>query len=314
MSRPKVLSTDALPLVSVVIPIYNKRRHVCRSVESVLQQTVGGFELILVDDGSTDGSLGALEHLRDPRIRRIRQSNGGVSKARNTGIDLARASLVAFLDADDAWHPDFLKHMLALHRKYPMAGIYCSGYVIQIGETKKMKARVRGLPLLRQRFLTRNYFGISANGELPITASSVMIPKANLVKVGGFPLGENMGEDQQVWWQICTRQPFACDRRVLATYHRDADNRLCVRDQPRVMLPFARRLEQALPSLGLSWRQRWQAKRYIGGHLLHLARENLRSRHFAATRALLRDRRSRLFPVKWIVRRLQLMWLEKSAA
>jgi len=117
--------------VSVVIPVFNKRRYLLRALESVLAQTHAEFEVILVDDGSTDGSLDTIGHLRDARVRIARQPNAGVSAARNTGIRLARAPLVAFLDADDTWEPGFLAAMLALRYRYPDAGLYASAYRIK---------------------------------------------------------------------------------------------------------------------------------------------------------------------------------------
>src|SRR5271165_7143352 len=92
------------PLISVVIPTYNYGRYVPQAVESVLAQTFKDFEIIVVDDGSTDDTPQQLEPYQD-RIRVHKQANQGVSAARNAGVRLARAALVAFLDADDVWHP-----------------------------------------------------------------------------------------------------------------------------------------------------------------------------------------------------------------
>lgn len=292
--------------VSVVIPVYNKRRYLLRAVESVLAQTLTGFELIVVDDGSTDDSFEVMQTVADCRLRRIWQLNAGVSAARNTGIKLARAPLVAFLDADDSWDPDFLDAMLALRRQYPDAGLYASAYRVKTPGSPARRARIAGLPLWRQRFLSEDYFRISARGELPISASSVMIPRNALVALGGFPRGERMGEDQHVWWRLCARNPFAYDRRCLATYHRDAVERACPANVPEKELPFSVRLNEELPALGLSWRQRLYANRYMGAHLLHLARENAAAGRVAAARTLLCDRRTRLLPIKWLARSVQL--------
>lgn len=295
------------PDVSVIIPIYNKRRHIRRAVESVLAQTHSNFELILVDDGSTDGSLEALKSLDDPRVRRMQRPNGGVSRARNTGIAVARSDLIAFLDADDVWSEDFLHAMFSLRAQFPQAGLYASGYNIKVGNAPSKRAKIRGLPLFRRRFQTHRYFQISATGELPITASSVMIPRQSLLRIGGFPRGVNMGEDQHVWWQLCTHQPFAYDRRPLATYHRDSDNRLCNHNLPSAELPFSKHLRAALPTLGLSHWQTVQAERYIGGHILHLVRENIRAGRLDIAQQLLKDPKARRLPIKWLFRRIQLL-------
>ena len=288
--------------ISVVIPIYNKRPHVSRSINSVLAQTFSDFELILVDDGSTDGSLEETWQFDDPRIRRVQQANAGVSEARNTGIKLARSPLVAFLDADDSWSSTFLEAMMDLRRRYPSAGLYASGYAVKVAGQQPRQARVSGMPIFRRRFQSDAYFRMSAGGELPITASSVVIPREQLLSLGGFPPNESIGEDQHVWWQICARHPFAYDRRCLAIYHRDASNRVCRANLPSRELPFSRHLRRVLPSLGLSAWQRLHAHRYIGGHLLHLARENTLASRSLVAESLLKDWRTRLLPLKWIAR------------
>src|SRR5689334_25256855 len=90
--------------VSVVLPTYERREQVVRAVESVLRQTYRDFELIVVDDGSTDGTEAALRRLGDG-LRYVRRENGGTGAARNTGTELARGAVVAFLDSDDEWRP-----------------------------------------------------------------------------------------------------------------------------------------------------------------------------------------------------------------
>src|SRR3954469_12256948 len=94
-----------MPEVSVVIPAYNAAQTVGAAVDSVLAQTFGDFELIVVDDGSRDDTAEVVRARKDPRVNCVRTENGGVSAARNRGLDLAAGSLVAFLDADDAWQP-----------------------------------------------------------------------------------------------------------------------------------------------------------------------------------------------------------------
>ena len=106
--------------VSIVVPLYNKVNEVCRAIDSILTQTVQNFELIIVDGGSTDGSLDVIQkYLTDDRIRLLNQKSKGVASGRNEGIDAAEYDLVAFLDADDAWCPIFLEKILYLREKYP---------------------------------------------------------------------------------------------------------------------------------------------------------------------------------------------------
>ena len=97
-------------MISVVIPLYNKEASIAQSLKSVLSQEYDDFEVVIVDDGSTDGSVGVVEAINDPRIRLIKQENGGPSKARNTGVKNAKGEWILFLDADDEFLPGALEY------------------------------------------------------------------------------------------------------------------------------------------------------------------------------------------------------------
>ena len=97
-------------MISVVIPLYNKEASIAQSLKSVLSQEYDDFEVVIVDDGSTDGSVGVVEAMNDPRIRLIKQENGGPSKARNTGVKNAKGEWILFLDADDEMLPGALEY------------------------------------------------------------------------------------------------------------------------------------------------------------------------------------------------------------
>jgi len=97
------------PLVSIIIPAYNAAPYIERTIRSVLDQSFTDFEVIVVDDGSTDPTATIVSTIVDPRVNLVRRANGGVSNARNTGIDLARGGIIGFLDADDAFEPKALE-------------------------------------------------------------------------------------------------------------------------------------------------------------------------------------------------------------
>ena len=94
-------------MISVVIPLYNKEEQIADTLQSIFAQTFQDFEIVIVDDGSTDNSVEEVEKFDDSRIRLIHQTNAGVSAARNRGIEEARGELIAFLDADDEWKPEY---------------------------------------------------------------------------------------------------------------------------------------------------------------------------------------------------------------
>src|SRR5690606_35592492 len=111
-----------------IIPLYNKERHIKSTIESVLAQTFQDFEIIIVNDGSTDNSEALVNSISDPRIKYFKQENKGVSTARNFGIEKSSAKLIAFLDADDYWYPNHLNHLKTLFETFPGCGIYATGY------------------------------------------------------------------------------------------------------------------------------------------------------------------------------------------
>ena len=115
-------------LFSAVITMYNKERWIDRAIASVLAQSEGRFELIVVDDGSTDRGAEVVRGFRDPRVRLLQQRNAGPSAARNAGIRAARGSYLAFLDADDEWLPWHLSSALAGFASFPGAVLVGSGY------------------------------------------------------------------------------------------------------------------------------------------------------------------------------------------
>ena len=112
--------------ISVVIPLYNKRTSVIRALNSVLSQTIQPEEIIVVNDGSTDGSEQLVNELNHPLVRLINQPNAGVSAARNRGIKEAKGDWIAFLDADDEWMPEYLETIKSLSEKYPPVFSACN--------------------------------------------------------------------------------------------------------------------------------------------------------------------------------------------
>ena len=115
-------------MFSIVIPVYNAERYLRRCIESILSQSHADYEAIFVDDGSTDRSAEIIGSFGDPRIRLLRQTNRGVSAARNLAIAKSRNAVIVFLDADDEWYPNHLGTLASLIGRYEKGGIYSTGY------------------------------------------------------------------------------------------------------------------------------------------------------------------------------------------
>jgi glycosyltransferase involved in cell wall biosynthesis len=209
--------------VSVVIPLYNKAPHIVRTLQSVLRQTVEDYEVIVIDDGSTDGSGVVVQKIKDPRIRLIRQENQGEGATRNRGVQEARYEFIAFLDADDEWKPEFLKTILELRAKFPYAGAFATAYNKITSEGGLLRP---DFPILKpgiEEGIIENYFEVAL--FYPVCSSAVAIPKSVLERVGGFPQGVVMGEDVETWLRIALHYPIAWTGRRLATIYLNATNR-----------------------------------------------------------------------------------------
>lgn len=194
----------------------------------MLSQQLSDFELIIVDDGSTDGSAQMVEGIRDDRIRLIKKENGGVSSARNTGIGLATASHIAFLDADDLWLPSFLKDMHALMRDFPDAGIYGAAYFCQMHGDRTREDF--GLPEDFRGYIL-SYFDQALRHFLFWT-SAVVVKKSALRQTGVFNEDISFGEDLDLWFRLALEHPAAFCNKPLAIYNKDAENRAMLRKQP----------------------------------------------------------------------------------
>ncbi len=211
--------------ICVVIPLFNKSAYIARAMNSVLNQSYQNFELIVVDDGSTDNSADIAGSIKDGRIRVIKKANAGVSSARNCGIQEATSDLVAFLDADDAYKPDFLKRIIRMSRQYPDAGGYAANYEI-LSKGKKIKTAVRGLRNELTIIDINNYFRMATHGS-PIWSSAVAIRKRVFDETGAFPVAIKLGEDLDTWIRVLFMYPIILDSAVGATYFQDAEARAC---------------------------------------------------------------------------------------
>lgn len=189
------------PSVSVVLPTYQRRGLVGRAIASVLAQTRRDFELIVIDDGSTDGTGEAIAALGDT-VRYEWQPNNGVAAARNAGIRLARAPLVAFIDSDNQWLPDHLAVVMEVLRRHPEAVLAstCRGY-LNVGSQEAAEAElVDVLPQL----LLRNDVGF---------VSGTAAHRDALLAAGGFDERLSVAEDSELWVRLAMRGPFAYVRR-----------------------------------------------------------------------------------------------------
>ena len=204
--------------ISVIIPLYNKRREIEGTIRSVLAQTRQPDEIVVVDDGSTDGSAEIVRSIGSPLVRLVPQVNAGECAARNRAIAEARGEYIALLDADDEWEPGFLAEIAAMIGEFPGCGVYCTGFTVV---SRDGAFRARGLD---RRGVVDNFFRDSAHRYIAIPSASC-IPRRVFDTVGGFPEGMKIAGDLYMWIKIARRYPVCYSPAPLVRYSKVASNR-----------------------------------------------------------------------------------------
>lgn len=203
---------------SVIVPLYNKRDDIGNTLTSILSQSVAPHEIVVVDDGSTDGSADVVRSFASPLIRLILQRNAGECAARNRAIKEATGDYMALLDADDTWQPDYLKVIDALIDKYPDCGLYSTGcnIISNDGSFPWESSQKEGV--------VDNYF-LTAMTEYICLPSSSTIPLHVFDRVGGFPEGMKLGGDQFMWVKIASEYKICFTPERMLNYNTVATNR-----------------------------------------------------------------------------------------
>ena len=206
-------------LFSVIIPLYNKEEHIFKTIQHVLSQSVTSFELIIVDDGSTDGGPAVVESIQDPRVRMIHQENAGVAAARNCGIREAKGEYICFLDADDIWERDFLETAENLFRTFSQAEMVCPSYQVSYGN-RIVHPIWRSVNIEKDSYV-EDFYEMATAPFWICNSSCVAIKRDLLMKLEHwFPEGETVYEDFDLWIRLGSICRVAHSNRICATYQR----------------------------------------------------------------------------------------------
>lgn len=207
-------------MFSVIIPLYNKEQSISNTIQSVLDQTFQDFEIVVVNDGSTDKSVERVKEFKDSRIFIIDKLNGGVSSARNIGIEAANFEWIAFLDGDDFWETDYLFEMNSLINDFPDSILYGANYFVQNESARSVQSNI-----LSENFrgIISNYYKTALNGLLYWTSSTIV----NKNKLNGVLFDERitLGEDLDFWIRLSEKGPTVYYNKPLAVYNHDGPNR-----------------------------------------------------------------------------------------
>ena len=230
--------------ISVVIPLFNKEKSIVSTIESVVSQTYKDWELIVVDDGSTDNSLNVVqEYVREKckvhgvKCKVISKPNGGVCSARNRGIEEAKGEYVALLDGDDVWDKEYLAEQVKMIADFPDAAMWGINFA-EVSKGKLVRRLATALPD-GYRGYVENYFQMKGRVSDLYCSSSVVIRKGVFDKVGVFDERIKYAEDSDMWWRIIATHKVAFYDRYMVYYQFDAENRALKRTRHlRYFLPY----------------------------------------------------------------------------
>jgi len=278
------------PRFSIVIPLYNKRRYIRRAIDSVISQSFRDFELIVVDDGSTDGSQEMVVDIADLRMKLIRQDNAGEGAARNRGIKEAKADWIAFLDADDMWVSGHLDNLARLIERFPESGLLSTGYQEILDG-----AGVNPIPRKASNMREIDYFAEAALRIGVIHVSAVAVKRTAIQERGGFGAFPT-GADLECWAKLALNYPITISDLVTSVYIRGTGGVMeqlarkpWVRDRLHGLTledisPSVKLLSRALRDGGYNVR-RASIESYINSRLISTVREALYHRDVGMARA-----------------------------
>ena len=205
---------------SIVIPLYNKQDCIRQALDCVFNQSFQDFEVIVVDDGSTDSGAEIVREYKDERLRLISQKNSGVSSARNAGIAAARNSWIAFLDADDIWTHLHLETLAKLHEKFPQAEMLCTNYE-KISSNENYTDKLEHIEQKVNCYIVNNLYVRLLKDQHIIWSSTAAIKKQCFEKAGGFDTKLIKGEDLDCWFRLKEQFTLAQTDFVTAFYRID---------------------------------------------------------------------------------------------
>ncbi len=210
-----------MPFFSVIIPVYNKEKYIANTLNSVLKQDFSDFEIILIDDGSTDRSIDIALTIKDSRIKIVRQQNSGVAVARNKGAAMAQGKILAFLDADDIWLPEHLSELKNLADQFEDTDFFATAYQI-LYNSKLSKDYVCKFD--NRRVKVKPYYRYNQSFPLFFT-SNFAVTKDLFSRTGGFNPNIH-AEDTEFFLRLGINNPLAYSQKITMIHIDKADNSL----------------------------------------------------------------------------------------
>lgn len=292
------------PFVSVVIPLYNKADFILKTLRSAAGQVDVEFEIIVVDDGSTDGGGRLVESSGGPRLRLIQQANAGVSAARNRGIAAAEGKWIAFLDADDLWSHDHLACLLNAAKDSTAIAAFSNLHLQSRAGRPSIDPKVTAQKV-------DDYFSFAlSNGGYPMSSSSSLVLRDELLAAGLFAVGIPAGEDIDMWCRLACHGSFVYNAKLSATYndagspHNGASGG--AREVTRPL--FAQRLPNMIREGRVPPALVESSRRYANFLFLEYARQLLDCGQFVEARAVLLNQCHVSYDSNRFIKRLLRTW------
>lgn len=189
-------------MFSIVIPFFNKAHSIERTLKTVLNQTFSDFEVLIINDGSTDNGVEVIKKFsQDSRIIILNQDNQGVSVARNNGVENAKFDYIAFLDGDDEWLPDYLYNMKEAICKFPKAGMFCCAGIVRNANGSEV---LRLASKYESKIVEINFF---ENPHVFLHTSATVVKKDDFKKTIGFPVGMKRNQDYAFFFSLALITP-----------------------------------------------------------------------------------------------------------
>jgi len=253
-------NNTSIPFFTVVIPLYNKESQISRTLKSVLKQSFTDFEIILINDGSTDKSAEIVERFQDERIKLFHQENQGASEARNQGILKAKSSYIALLDADDYWLPNHLEELHNSISLFPEASLYCNAYQLTLKPNFTQKATY-SLENKDSIQMVEDYFLASLIHPLA-NSSTVAFKKKDFWEIGGFRKHIVSGQDIDLWIRFGLHKKVVFNRTYTSIYDRTVADSLTKKHIRKVKYEFLNSYNEEIKNAPRGFKQYLDLNRY----------------------------------------------------
>jgi len=206
---------------SIIIPLYNKEKHISKTLSSIKAQTYKNYEIVVIDDGSTDQSVSVISSMNIGNLSIYEQPNSGVSAARNYGIEKAQYEWIVFLDADDEIKPGYLSVLNQSIISFPDHRVFTAAYEFYSHNSSNILPYFHGIPPRGESGLIENYFQSAIKGKNVIICSSTCVHKEVFETSGTFPEGYKRGEDLDFFFRIALNYKIVFHNSPLVIYHQN---------------------------------------------------------------------------------------------